>query len=120
MDAICRADMFERQHRKPRFALFTPMKASRGPNTAAAVCQWRVTVGELANGQEFLRIANWKAAAEPHEMMGQPWAGISYFVESLAAPRLFTPTQLPALGAAARSCAQLASSRSEHKCLTAM
>ena len=45
-----RADMFERQHRKPRFALFTPMKVSKGLKITAAVGQWRVTVGELANG----------------------------------------------------------------------
>ena len=87
--------MLERQHRKPRFALFTPMKVARGPKTTAAVGQWRVTVGELANGQEFFNVDNWKAAAEPHELMGQPWTGITYFVESLSAPQLFTPAQLP-------------------------
>ena len=46
-----RADIFERQHRKLCFALFTPMEVARGPKTAATVGQWRVTVGELANGQ---------------------------------------------------------------------
>ena len=60
--------------------------------------QWRVTVGELAKDQEFLRVGDWKATAEPREMMGQPSAEITYFVESLSAPRLFTPTQLPSLG----------------------
>ena len=89
-----RADVLERQHRKPRFALFTPMKAARGRKTAAAVGQWRVTVGELADGQEFFRVGNRKATAEPHELMGQPWAGSTYFVESLSAPQLFTPTPI--------------------------
>ena len=46
-----RAEVLERERRKPRFALFTPMKVARGPKTAAAVGgQWRVTIGELANG----------------------------------------------------------------------
>ena len=71
------------------------MAVARGPKTVAAVCQWRVTVGELANGQEFFRVDNWKATAEPHEMMGQPWTGTTYFVESLSAPQLFTPAQFP-------------------------
>ena len=71
------------------------MEVAKWLKTAAAVGQWRVTVGELADGQEFFRVDNWKATAEPHELMGQPWAGITYFVESLSAPRLFTPAQLP-------------------------
>ena len=58
-----RADLLERQHRKPRLALFTPMKVARVPKTAAAVGQWRVTIGEFANGPEFFRVDNWKAAA---------------------------------------------------------
>ena len=107
--------MLERQHRKPRFALFTPMKVARGPETVAAVGQWRVTVGELANCEEFLRVDKWKATAEPHEMMVQPWAGITYCVESLSAPRLFTPAHLPILDAAMRFRVQLASSRRERK-----
>ena len=65
-----RADVLETQQRKPRFALLTEMKVAKGRKTETAVGQWRVTVAELANCQEFLRVDNGKVAAEPHEMIG--------------------------------------------------
>ena len=45
------AEVVERRHSKPRFALFMRMKVAKGHKTAAAVGRWRVTIGELANGQ---------------------------------------------------------------------
>ena len=89
------AEVIERRHHKPRFALFTPMKVAKGPKSATAVGRWRVTIGELADGQEFVKIDDWKAAAEPHQLVGQPWAGIIFFTQSLATPRIFAPAQLP-------------------------
>ena len=90
------AEVIERQHSKPRYALFTTMKVAKGPKSAAAVGKWRITIGELANGQGFFRIGNWKTAAKPHELLPQPWTGTTYFTKSLAVPRLFVPAQLPA------------------------
>ena len=89
------AEVIERRHCKPRFALFTPMKVARGPKSATAVGRWRVTIGELANGQDFVKIYDWKAAAEPHQLLGQLWTGISFFTETLATPRIFARAQLP-------------------------
>ena len=89
------AEVVERRRSKQRFAIFTPMKVAQGPKSAAAVGKWRITIGELANGQEFLHIDNWKTAANPHELLGQPWTGITFFTESLATPRIFAPAQLP-------------------------
>ena len=89
------AEVIERRHCKPRVALFTRMKVAKGVKNATAVGRWRVTIGELANGQDFVKIDDWKAAAEPHQLLGQPWTGITFFTESLATPRIFAPAQLP-------------------------
>ena len=89
------SEVIERRHSKPRYALFTQMMVAKGPKSAAAVGKWRITIGELANGQGFFRIDNWKTAANPHELLGQPWTGITFFTESLATPRIFAPAQLP-------------------------
>ena len=76
-------------------ALFTPMKIARGSKTAVAVGRCRVTIGELANGQKFIAVDEWKITDNQHELLAQPWAGTTYFTESLAVPRIFASAQLP-------------------------
>ena len=88
------AEVIERRHSKPRYALFTPMKVAKGPKSAAAVGKWRITIGELANGQELFRIETWKTAVNPHELLAAPWTGTTYFTKSLAVPRFFAPAQV--------------------------
>ena len=94
------AEIVEREHHKPRFALFTPMKVAKGPKSAADVGKWRITIGELANGQSFFLVDEWKKAANPHELLSQPWTGATLFARSLASPGMFTP--LTRQGAAPR------------------
>ena len=84
-----RADVIEMHHRKPRFAMFTPMKVAKGPKNASAVGDLRVTIGELANGQSCC-IDEWKAMAEPHERLSQPWTGNTYFASALNVPTVFS------------------------------
>ena len=94
------AEIVEREHHKPRFALFTPMKVAKGPKSAADVGRWRITIGELANGQSFFLVDEWKKAANPHELLSQPWTGTTFFARSLASPGMFSP--LTRQGAAPR------------------
>ena len=71
------------------------MNVAKGPKSAAAVGKWRITIGELANGQEFFHFDNWKTAANPHELLSQAWTGTTLFTKSFATLRIFTPAQLP-------------------------
>ena len=39
----------------------------------------RETIGELANVEDVVMIDDWKAAAEPHQLLSQPCTGIAFF-----------------------------------------
>ena len=59
------------------------MNVAKGLKNAAGVCKLRVTIGELAHGQSSCGGDEWETTAEPHELLGQPWQGTTYFTDSV-------------------------------------
>ena len=82
-DAWCReSPQWTRIHTKPRISLFTPMKVARGPTAGSEVGEWRTTEGVYQDGTTFLVKDRWKAAADPHAHLAQPWTGITTFTHT--------------------------------------
>ena len=83
-DAWHRAEgQIVRMHRKPREALFTPMKVAGGPLSAGEIFGRRLTIGRFMSGKAFILEDNWKTAAEPHRRLEEPWTGTTLFTSAI-------------------------------------
>ena len=83
-DAWHRAEgQIVRMHRKPREALFTPMKVAGGPLSAGEIFGRRLTIGRFMSGKAFILEDNWKTAAEPHRRLEEPWTGPTLFTSAI-------------------------------------
>ena len=72
--------MFERQRRKPRFALFTPMKVPGSP-PASELAPTRITTGVFTdNGEEFCYVDCWiRRDGQAHKDLERRWRGSTTF-----------------------------------------
>ena len=71
--------MWIRYHTTPRRALFTPYKVAKGPKRDEMVGAIRVTVGNYADGEEFVRVEGWNELREPHQLLEKMWIGVTMF-----------------------------------------
>jgi hypothetical protein len=67
-----------RQHLKPRYELFTPLRV-RGAPPAKALTPMRVSEGTLEDGTPMRHIDSWTARATAHARMPQRWTGTTTF-----------------------------------------
>ena len=70
----------ERQHKRPRTRLFTPLRVQGAP-TAAALTATRITMGTYCGTDESFRIVdNWSCRGTAHRDLGRPWTGTTRFL----------------------------------------
>ncbi len=69
----------ERQHKRPRTCLFTPLRVKGAP-TAAALTATRITAGAYCDTNESFRIVDhWTCRGTAHRDLGRPWTGPTRF-----------------------------------------
>ena len=72
---------FIREHVNPRTAMFTPYKVAHGPKKHEKVGNIRITIGRFGDGEEFIKVEDWKSLAEAHERTDKPWTGATTFAD---------------------------------------
>ena len=70
-----------REHVNPRRAMFTPYKVAHGPKKHEKVGNIRITIGRFGDGEEFIKVEDWKSLAEAHERTDKPWTGATIFAD---------------------------------------
>ena len=69
-----------REHRRPRTALFTPIRVAGAP-PAKALTATRITRGVyLDNGESFVRTDNWTTRGTAHLCLSRRWVGSTTFL----------------------------------------
>ena len=41
----------------------------------------RITIGRFGDGEEFIKVEDWKSLAEAHERTDKPWTGATIFAD---------------------------------------
>ena len=73
---------WNRQHRRARRSLFTPLRVAQGPDSGVHLMRIRTTNGvNLMNLQKFTVVDDWTQAANAHKVLDFPWVGNTVFQE---------------------------------------